>query len=154
LKGYLLDTNHVAAWKNKHPQFMAKLASIGAKDLPRVCAITLGEIEAGHQITSTTDQPARDEFTTFVITQLHPYALNVTLTTRTYYGQLMGRIWANNRPGRRTKTEGHLRSLGVDINDVWIAAVAWEHNLTLLTSDSMAAITAVLPEVQFEDWLI
>jgi predicted nucleic acid-binding protein len=44
---------------------------------------------------------------------------------------------------------------GVDINDVWIFATAWTHNLTLLTQDGMGAIRAVVPdeEVAVEDWL-
>jgi tRNA(fMet)-specific endonuclease VapC len=154
VKGYLLDTNHVSAWKSKHPKFIERVRSLAATDLPRVCAITLGEIEAGNQMTITNNQAARDEFNAFVVSTLHPFALDVTLTTRTYYGNLMGRIWKAHPPANsKTKTEAHLAALGVDINDVWIAAVAWEHGMVLLTGDSMSVIKQVLPEVAFENWL-
>jgi predicted nucleic acid-binding protein len=43
--------------------------------------------------------------------------------------------------------------LGVDINDVWICAVAWEHGLTLLTQDKMKQIRSVVPEINVESWI-
>jgi predicted nucleic acid-binding protein len=46
-----------------------------------------------------------------------------------------------------------LSDLGVDVNDVWIVAVAWEHNLTLLTNDRMPVLREVVGnDVEFDSW--
>jgi predicted nucleic acid-binding protein len=66
----------------------------------------------------------------------------------------MERIWRQHPPGNdRIKTQQHLSALGVDVNDVWIAAVALERNLTLLTEDRMDTIRNCVPEIRIENWL-
>jgi tRNA(fMet)-specific endonuclease VapC len=153
LKGYLLDTNHVTAWEKQATTFMEALSKIPDESVLRVCAITVGEIEAGHRINPTTNQARRDEFNAFVVRELHPYTIPLTLTTRIRYGEIMDRLWKKYRPPEGRRTELHLASsVGIDINDVWIVAVAWEHNLTLLTTDRMEKIRELVPEVQFENW--
>jgi predicted nucleic acid-binding protein len=70
-----------------------------------------------------------------------------------YYAQIIERIWKNYPPANPTvRTDQHLVSLGVDMNDVWIVASAWERGLTLLTSDKMTCIRRVVPEVEMECW--
>lgn len=59
----------------------------------------------------------------------------------------------NIPPPPKKRTERHLLDLGVDINDVWAVAVAWEHGLIFVTEDKMACIReAVGSDVQFECW--
>ena len=44
--------------------------------------------------------------------------------------------------------------LGVDINDVWIASVAYEKNMVLVTDDNMVCIREALEgKVDFDNWL-
>jgi predicted nucleic acid-binding protein len=75
-------------------------------------------------------------------------------TTRDSYAFIMERIWrAHPPPNTRTDTQKHLSEQGVDVNDVWIAAVALERGLTLLTEDRMATIRACVPELLFGNWL-
>jgi predicted nucleic acid-binding protein len=75
------------------------------------------------------------------VSNFHYHALEIQVTTRTYYAEITARIWEKHPPPTEKKrTELHLAELGIDINDVWIFAVAWEHGLTLLTSDRMATI--------------
>jgi predicted nucleic acid-binding protein len=152
VKGYLLDTNHVNAWENETPSFVHRLEQIPLDSKIFVCAITVGELEGGHRITKTTNQTRRDEFTAFVVKHLHPNTIPLTLATRTYYAEILARIWDKHRPPPGRRTERHLVELGVDVNDVWTVAVAWEHNLTLLTSDAMTVIRGVVPEVAYENW--
>ena len=144
----------MTVWENQSPTFVAKLRSLPKGDLPRICAITVGELEAGHRITKTSDQARRDAFTKFIVEHLHPFALPLTITTRFRYADIIERLWAKHKPplGGAKRTEMHLVSLGIDINDVWIVAVAWEHNLTLLTSDKMEKIREVIPDVAIENW--
>lgn len=155
MRGYLIDTNHVGALAHQEPKVMARRNTIPPEHLVRVCTITLGEIEAGNLITTTTNQLKRDAFLAYVYEEFLPYAIEVRTTTRTYYAQIIERILKNypkSTPDK--KTERHLVELGVDINDVWIAAVALEHGLVLVTNDGMKHIKGVIePDLEFDDWL-
>lgn len=155
MKAYLLDTNHVEYLFQEHERVMARLGSLPPDTQIRASVISLGEIEAGHRITETTDQQRRDDFDRFVAQEFRPLALSVNSTTRNYYADLVGGIWQRNPPSsRRTRTERHLVELGVDINDVWIAAQAIEHNLILVTEDNMQCIREAAGKLlDVENWV-
>ena len=127
------------------------------EDFPRICAITLGEIEAGHIIKPSTNQLIRDEFIAYVYEWFLPRALDITPMTRISYSEIIGKILEEYpiiNPGQ--KTERHLVDIGVDINDVWIASVAHEHGLVLVTDDKMTKIRQVLEPskvLKFDNWL-
>ena len=157
MRGFLLDVNHVAAYCRKDPKVIAKLRTTPVEWPIRVCTITLGEIEAGHLITTTTDQAKRNDFIKCINEDFLRYALPISIFTRFKYGQIISRILrANPMPKPDTRTEKHLvEVLGVDMNDAWTVASAWEHNLTFCTTDEMACIRkAVKGDVQFGNWLV
>lgn len=152
--GYLLDTNHVAALANRNQRILLKVRSLPPDTQVRACTITLGEVEAGHLITTTTDQQKRDQSSAFINATFLPNALPVSISSRVYYAQIVSRIWQKHTPLKGSvQTESHLLGLGVNINDVWIVSVAWEHGLTFVTADRMQCIRDVVPEVQWENWL-
>ena len=132
---------------------MARLRKVPVDNPARVCAITLGELEWGSLRTPTTDQRKRDKYLEFIRTDLHPWAYEVTRHSGDHYAEILRRIWERNPPGRKVRTQKRLTDLGVDVNDVWIVAVAWEHNLTLLTTDQMPIVReAVQGDVEFDNW--
>ena len=152
--GCLLDTNHIDAIFLKKISVMGKINSLPVDTQLRVCAITLGEIEAGHRMTQTTNQRRRDDFTTFVNEKFLPNALPISHSTRLSYAEIISRIWNRHPPANpKSKTEAHLLQLGVDVNDVWTVSVAWEHGLIFVTQDKMKCIKEAVPEVQTECWL-
>ncbi len=154
LVGYLLDTNHVAALASRNPTILHKVQSLRPNTQIRACTITLGEIEAGNLITTTTDQRKRDQYSAFINATFLPNALPVSVSTRIYYAEIISRIWRSHTPARGSvQTESHLVSLGVNINDIWIVAVAWEHGLTFVTTDKMDCIRNAVSEVEWENWL-
>ena len=66
----------------------------------------------------------------------------------------------------RARTESTLVAMGLDVNDIWIAAIALEHNLVLVTKDGMAKmrgraftkdgmakIREAAPSLRIENWL-
>jgi predicted nucleic acid-binding protein len=153
VNGYLMDTNHVTAWEEKSPALIAKIESLPKNTLIYTSAVTLGEISAGHEMTAPGDAQRRHLVKQFLNLYIIPYAVSVTHATESYYGQIIGRIWKGTPPPKATiSTDAYLVSLGVNINDVWIVACAWEHGLILLTADNMSAIRNVTPEVSFENW--
>jgi predicted nucleic acid-binding protein len=149
-----MDTNHVVAWEAGNLAVRAKLDSMPTNTLVCTSAIVLGEMSAGHHMTAG-DLQRRHQVRQFLNIWVIPYVVAVSATTENYYGQIIGRLWKiPPLPKKGTDTDAHLVSLGVNVNDVWIVASAWEHNLILLTSDSMTNIRNVTSEVTFENWLV
>ncbi len=148
-----MDTNHVTAYEGKRPSFLAKLKSLPANTQLRACTITLGEIAAGNEMTVSTNPKRRNDFIAFINSEFVPNALPISHSTGYYYAQIMGRIWKKIPPVKKgISTDLHLASNGVNVNDVWIVASAWEHGLTFLTNDAMTCIKTETPEVTWEDW--
>lgn len=155
MRGYLLDNNHVGAYFQQEASVIQKIRSIPMDWQMRVCTITLGEIEAGHLITQTTDQQRRNDYTKFVNEKFLDTELVISKHTGIYYAKIVAAILQLHPfPTNKTRTEEHLVRLGVDINDLWTTAAAWEHNLTLVTHDHMTCIrVAVGSQVRFDCWL-
>jgi predicted nucleic acid-binding protein len=152
--GYLLDTNHISAWEREEPTFMKHLRDVPPDNILWVCPIALGEIECGLRITATTNQQRRAECRRFIEERVVSFVWPIDITTRDSYADIMERIWRMHPPGKGSiKTQHHLSSLSVDVNDVWIAAVAFERGLILLTSDRMEKIRQCVPEIKVENWL-
>lgn len=164
MRGYLLDTNIISYWfQPRTPENRNVVTHIGGLDAGtplRVSAVTLGEIEYGHRVVSTTDRPIQVQFNRFVQTQL-PDVLDVRKTTRIYYGQIRARLFEKYSPqrGRKALRPEQLvdpvtaKTLGVQENDIWIAAQALEYNLVLVTHDRMMRLREVASDIlDIEDW--
>lgn len=150
-----MDNNHVGAWANEHPMFMERFNRLPGDTPIRVSTITIGEMECGHLITTTTNLVQREKHKRFLTTQIIPYnALPITATTRVTYAEILHRILTNHRKPPSKRTEAFLVESGVDINDVWSVALAMEHGLTFLTTDRMAYVKEAAEEVTFENWLV
>ncbi len=120
-----------------------------------VCPISLAEIEWGLRTTNTTDPQRRAQCRRFIEDNALDFVRPIETTTRDSYADIMHRIWQVHPPANvRIETQRHLSAHGVDVNDVWIAAVALEHGLTLLTSDRMDTIRNCVPEIAVENWLL
>lgn len=151
MRGYLLDNNHIGAYFRGEESVINKVRSIPADWQVRICNITLGEIEAGHQMNEPLDLAAeqiREKFDRFLKENFIPTSLEVRVATRIPYGKLVAAILRLYPRVGDKKLEQHLASLGVDLNDVWSVAIAWEHNLTFATSDSMIVIKEAVAEIK------
>jgi tRNA(fMet)-specific endonuclease VapC len=108
-----------------------------------------------------TDTFKQEAFRAFISTNL-PMVLDITKATRIYYGLLRASIfekYAPNARRRRGLRPEQLidpvtsRELGIQENDLWIAAQALEYNLVLVTNDKMDRIRDVCEELQVENWV-
>jgi predicted nucleic acid-binding protein len=156
VRGFILDVNHVSAHFNKVPTFMERYRLFPPDTQWRVCSVTLGEIEAGHQMSVSGDLTKRDAYARFVIDEYAYNAVEITARTRVYYASIIRRIWNTVPPPKsKLQTEKHLVNNGVDINDIWMVSSAWEHGLKLLTSDALTSIRNILDvsEVEFDCWI-
>jgi predicted nucleic acid-binding protein len=120
-----------------------------------VCPVSLAEVEWGLRTTNTTDAQRRARCRRFIEDNALEFVQPIQTTTRDSYADIMHRIWQAHPPASvRIETQRHLSDLGVDVNDVWIAAVALEHGLILLTTDRMDTIRNCVPEVVMQNWLV
>lgn len=152
MRGYLIDTNHVPYWAKPSPTFAEHLNSKPPEYLMWISAVALGEVEWGLS-NYTTDVLRRSDYEQFIARVARPQVKEIRVTTCLYYAKILRRLWDKYPPPSSRSTEAHLATLGVDVNDVWIVASAWEHGLTLLTQDKMQHIREVVTEVTFESWI-
>jgi tRNA(fMet)-specific endonuclease VapC len=160
LNGYLLDTNTIGYYFGKHVNVIARIDSLPDETPMFVSAIALGEIAFGHSLTHSTDHHRRDEFDRFINNEFpKAFTVNVTRHTRIYYGDLKAKLFVKFPP--KSASENHPErcvdratgaELGIDENDLWMAAQAIEHNLILVTNDEMKRIREVSDALDVEDW--
>ncbi|MDE3179708.1 MAG: PIN domain-containing protein [Acidobacteriota bacterium] len=154
MPGYLLDTNHITAWELQNPRLMEHFREAPPENIIWVCPISLGELECGFRITNDAQPERRRACREFIEQKVLDFVWEIGITTRDSYAQIMDQIWRQHpSAGRGVETQQHLSALGVDVNDVWIAAVAMERNLILLTNDRMQTIRECVPEIRVENWL-
>jgi tRNA(fMet)-specific endonuclease VapC len=87
--------------------------------------------------------------------------LDVTSTTRVYYGSIRAALFERYAPrdkrakrfrlGQLTDPVSELE-LGIQENDVWIAAQAIEYNLVLVSNDKLTKIRDVAGDLLLENW--
>jgi tRNA(fMet)-specific endonuclease VapC len=166
VRGYLLDTNILDFWHDPHsPQHDAVIRRLDSLDPAtplRISAVAWGEIEYGHRCVSPSDTAIQVGFRRFLDTRL-PRALEIRKTTAMYYGQLRAQLFDKFAPkgkkkGRRPEQLVDpltAAELGIQENDLWIAAQAMEHNLVLVTHDRIARIREVVVDLlDIEDWTL
>jgi hypothetical protein len=114
---YLLDTNVISELRKRrpHPAVVDWLRAVPADDL-HLCALTIGELQAGVEVTRTQD-PAKAEEIEFWIDQVAN-----TWNVLPLDAPVM-RAWARLMVGRQDEL----------IEDGMIAAVAVVHRLTVVT---------------------
>lgn len=165
MKGYLLDTSSASAlWDELHVHH--KIVREFLKEIDEsapvfISPIVFGEIAYGYEIHEAADQQRKEAIQSklreFDASQILP----ITEHTAEAYGALRARLFNTYapRPMRRRarakwpedlidKTTS--KALGVQENDVWLAAQALERNLVLVTNDKMTHIGAVAADLQLK----
>jgi len=168
LDGYILDTCIIEYWYNEHSEFPAVKAAVEAhqgEEAPLYISVaSLGEIQYGHAANPKGAGVERDCFIAFVRDKL-PQALALTRHTVEPYGLIRAQLFELYAP-RNKRTKGmrpeelidpiDSRELGIQENDLWMAAQAIERNLVLVTHDGMAHIRQATkdldPPLRIEDW--
>ena len=162
MKGYLLDTNILDYWIRKDKGVHERIEALAPKTPLRISVITLGEIEYGHMVESPKGRtPIQTEYKKFIQRQL-PAPLLISSTTSMYYGQVRARLFDKFAPkkakNKKLRPEQLLNpatglQLGIQENDIWIAAQAIERGLVLISNDKhMKRIVEVYSKLQLTNW--
>ena len=169
MRGYLLDTNIVSYWLGaagpEHDKVVESIDRLPDRAPIRLSVVTLGEIEYGHRAVSRLAAPVQVRFRQ-VLAERFPAPLEIRRPTTIYYGAWRARLFEEfARKDKRTKATRPeqlvdpvtSRELGIQENDLWIAAQAMEHKLVLVTHDDMQRLRHVMDDelrVEFEDWAV
>jgi len=161
---YLLDTNIASALWDKchenHAPFRERLETLG--DAPvYVSVVSLAEVEYGLKTAPRIDErrqrSVRARMRAFEVLALDRHVVE-------YYAELRARLFRKYSP---KNSRGRLKAklvpdlwerspdklLGIQENDLWIASVAVERNLVLVTSDRLTHIQAVAgDDLRVERW--
>lgn len=111
----ILDTNAVSAWSDGEEELLDAMAGAGPVMLP---VIAIGEYRYGLKL--STQRTEREAWLRRVIDTVH--VLPVTRATAGAYADIRSQL---HRKGRSIPT-----------NDAWIAALALEHRLPVLSRDA------------------
>ncbi|NLX07818.1 MAG: type II toxin-antitoxin system VapC family toxin [Phycisphaerae bacterium] len=168
VKGYLLDTNVICDWldetKPRHAAVSRKVEQAAQVQATVVTSlIVLGEIEYGIAAVGGTSQQSLVDFRAQVFKQFaeNKILFSVTRFTTLIYGDLRARLFEKFGPKKRRRKGLRpeelvdpvtAKALGIQENDLWIAAQAIERNLILVTNDGMTRIREIAPELRVEDW--
>ena len=155
MNGYLLDTNAASVlWDTRHGEHKKIRAFLhGKAESPTwVPIFVLGEIEYGLKIAPQMDEDRQNE----VRRQMagFPFILDVDKHTVGPYSDLRAALFKKYSPkDRRGRLEAKrpedlwertpAKELGVQENDIWIAAQAIQYNLVLITGDHMRRLEDV-----------
>lgn len=166
MEAYLIDTMFASAlWDegdSDHSSaldFVTKAATSG--DLIYVSRITLAEIEYGYKLYISTEPERRAKaelaMRAFKAIRdvgkdtIEPYAEIRAALFRQFAPRDAKLRVKNVRPERLIDQTTGLE-LGIQENDLWIAAIAVEHNMTLVSGDRMRHIKQVYPRLKFFNW--
>ncbi len=155
MDGYLFDTNAVSPlWNVRHPEhdiIKNFFASVSQSPV-WLSTIVLAEIEYGMKITPEMDMDSQNQVRHEMSN--HPFILDIDKHTIDPYSDLRAELFKKfsprDRRGRLTVKwpedlieRTSAKELGVQENDIWIAAQAIQYNLILVTGDHMQRLVDV-----------
>lgn len=146
---YLLDTNHCSFAILGNSNVLSRLAAI-ENSLVSTCVIVQGEL---------VDMAERSQRQEENLALIHRFLMGIYIHsidefTATIYGQLKAALFNQFAPkekNKRRKTK--ITDLGFGENDLWIAAIALQHNLTIVSADSDFQRIQQVKTLTVESWL-
>jgi tRNA(fMet)-specific endonuclease VapC len=129
---YLLDTNHCSRIILGDPSVIERATRIGEQHL-LTCTIVQGELV--YMMEKSQHRETNLAILADFLQDIPIYQINEQ--TAQIYGQLKTKIFSYFAPKESNKRrKATITSLGFGDNDLWIAAVALQHKLTLISCDS------------------
>jgi tRNA(fMet)-specific endonuclease VapC len=146
---FLLDTNHCSYAILGNTQILDRLTNLGNISIS-TCTIVKGEL---------IDMAARSQQRQANLDLIQRFLLGLNIypidqTTAEIYGNLKAAVFNRYAPKdkvQRRKTK--ITQLGIGENDLWIATVALQHQLTLLTTDRDFLRIQAVQSFSLESWI-
>ena len=161
---FLLDTCIWSYWfdvkHSKHGNIMSHVRRLPPDSRLGISIITWGEIVYGHRAVSSQETPIQAEYLQFIKSK-RPKTFEIDIHTANKYGEIRALLFEKYAPKRRKpglRPEQLIdpvtsRKLGIQENDLWIAAQAMVRNMTLVTDDKLSRIHEVASdELHIKNW--
>lgn len=146
---YLLDTNHCSAIILGEPNVIQRVNEVGEDNI-FTCVIVQGEL------TFMMEKSQRREANLAQLAQfLEDIRIyRITEETATIYGQIKAALINQFAPKEKSKRrKAKVTHLGFDENDIWIAAIALQNNLTIVSRDSDFLRIQQVKSLSIESWI-
>jgi predicted nucleic acid-binding protein len=175
MRDFLIDTNIWGYWfnKNKEPEHSNVLKRVNA--LKEQCektncsfriwisSVTWGEIEYGYQSQIDKVTSREEQFRKFLL-DVGPEEFVIDKHVASEYGEIRAiafeKFGPNDKKTKYRRPEQLIdpatgRELGIDENDLWLAAQAITKDLILVTNDKLRRIREVVgDELHIENWTV
>lgn len=146
---YLLDTNHCSAAILGNTNVLNRIAQLESS-LITTCVIVQGEL------VDMAERSQRRESNLAVVNRFLQgiYIYSIDESTATIYGQLKAALFNEFAPREKSKRrKTTITNLGFGENDIWIAAIAIQNNLTLVSADSDFVRIKQVKNLTIESWI-
>jgi tRNA(fMet)-specific endonuclease VapC len=164
MKVYIFDTNIASAlWDKKNTYYEAAndfINSLNPTDRIVISCTALAEIKYGHKVFSSSDEKRRKK----IEEAINSYkVIGIDKHTADPYSEIRSNLFKKYgtkdiRGKIREKQPENLidrttsSQLGIQENDIWIAAIAVQYNMILVSSDRMKRIKDITPNLLVIDW--
>ncbi len=146
---YLLDTNHCSRIIIGDPDVIDRAAQVGEQKL-LTCAIVQGELV--YMMEKSQRREANLAVLADFLQDIPIYRIDEE--TAKIYGQLKTNLFNYFAPKEFSKRrKATITSLGFGDNDLWITAVALQHNLILVSSDRDFQRMHEVQPLPIESWM-
>jgi len=166
MRTFLLDTCIWSDWINpngkQHAHIKDHVKKLRANSKLAISIITWGEVFYGHKANPPKDPLIRADYIHFIQAK-GPKIFDIDIHTAEEYGKLRAGLFDKYAPKIKRKASlrpeqlvdpASSKELGIQENDLWIAAQVIVLNLTLVTNDSLDHIQQVAgSDLHIENWL-
>jgi tRNA(fMet)-specific endonuclease VapC len=145
----LLDTNHCSYAILGNTQVLERLANLGDEPIA-TCSIVKGEL---------IDMAARSQQRQANLALIQRFLLGLYIypideTTAEIYGNLKASVFDRYAPkDKAQRRRTNITQLGIGENDLWIAAIAIQHQLTLVTAYQDFQRIQAVQAFDLESWI-
>jgi len=147
---YLLDTNHCSLILDGDSSIEAKLAALGDTILA-TSVIVAGELSFMVENSERRDEN-KENIDSF-LDEILMYSIDKRVAN--LYGVLKaGLLNKFASKERKKRRQWKLGKLGISDNDLWIAATALAHDLTIVSRDKDFTVIAKVAEIRTESWIV
>ncbi len=161
---FLLETCIWSYWfdvkREQHVNVKSHVQKLPSDSILGISIISWGEVFYCHKAESSDETPIQVEYIQFIKSK-RPMTFEIDIHTANKYGELRALLFEKYVPKKRKsglRPEQLIdpvtsRELGIQENDLWIAAQAMVRNMTLATDDKLSRIREVAgDDLHIEDW--
>ena len=146
---YLLDTNHCSRIIQGDPNVINRIIAVGEDNLA-TCVVVQGELI--YMVEKSKQRQANLERVTEFLQDIRIYSVDTA--SANIYGQIKATLFKQFAPKEASKRrKADLRNLGFDDNDLWIVAIALQHQFTVISADSDFRRMSQVISLPLESWI-